>query len=204
MYLGRTSVLLALAAVIGACSGESPENDREDSPLVPEQQAMANIADGTIGPVAYSYDSSVLTRAEIQLPLPPTFEETEFAVKFLPRDLVDTLGAARCSYEELDDDDDCTAEQEIGFALAFLERPVEHYGEALIDNLGEDMRVESSEVQGREGFALYTMRNGTMLRYTFLPVDSRTLLLVERTEDTVANGAESLEQVRESLTFPDD
>ncbi len=204
MYLGRVAVLFALAAVIGACSGEPSEDNQGAMSPVPEEQATSTIADGTIGPVAYTYDTSVLTRAEIRLPLPPTYDETEFAVKFLPRDLVETLGAERCSYEEPDGNDDCTAEQEIGFALAFLERPVEDYGEALIDNLDENMRVEGIEMAGRAGFALYTMRNGTMLRYTFLPVDSRTLLMVERTEDTVSNGAEALQQVRESLTFPDD
>ncbi|MWV27751.1 hypothetical protein [Aurantiacibacter rhizosphaerae] len=204
MYVGRAAVLLALVAGIGACSGESSENDSEIATLVPEDQATSPIAAGTIGPVAYSYDTSVLTRAEIRLPLPPTFEETEFAVKFLPVDLVDKLGERDCSYTRPDGDAKCTAEQEVGFALAFLERPVEHYGEALIDNLTEDMRIEAVEMAGRSGFALDTTRNGSKLRYTFLPVESRTLLMMERNQGTVSNAAEALKDVRESLRFPED
>ena len=197
-------MLFTLVAAIGACSGEPSEDNGQGASPVPEDSATSTIANGTIGPVAYSYDTSILTTAEIRLPLPPSFEETEFAVKFLPRDLVNTLGAQRCSYEKPDGHDGCTAEQEIGFALAFLERPVEDYGEALIDHLGEGMSVQAAEVAGHKGFALETMRNGTMLRYTFLPVEARTLLMVERTEATVSDGAEALQQVRESLTFPDD
>ncbi|MGB3795257.1 MAG: hypothetical protein WA957_03030 [Alteraurantiacibacter sp.] len=204
MYIGRTTLLFALAAGIGGCSGDPSEDDSQAASTVPEALSSSPVADGAIGPVSYSYDTSELARAEISLPLPPAFEETKFAVKFLPRDLVDKLGEERCSYEEANDNHECTAEQEIGFALAFLDRPVEYYGEQLIDHLDENMRVEGIEVQGRAGFALYTARNGTKLRYTFLPVDSRTLMMVERKKETIASGAQALEQVRESLVFPDD
>ena len=200
----RATACIALCLALGACAQEQPEPDEPTAPAITAQASADPMQEDMLGPVQYAYDTGVLSRAEISLPLPPDFEESVFAVKFIPTELLDNLGDPNCSYEHDADDSACTAEQEIGFALAFLERPIDTYGDAVFDRLDDSMTVAPASVRGHEGFSLQTARGGTMLHYTFLPVEGRTLLLVERSQDDIAAGAEALAQVRDSLRFPDD
>ncbi len=200
----RATACIALCLALCACAQEEPEQEGSPPPAITAEASADPMQEDTLGPVHYAYDTGVLTRAEISLPLPPDFEESVFAVKFLPTELLDNLGDTACSYENEADDGGCTAEQEIGFALAFLERPIDTYGEAIFDQVDDSMNVEPATVRGHEGFKLETPRGGTMLNYTFLPVAGRTLLLVERNQADSHIGAEALAQVRDSLRFPDE
>jgi hypothetical protein len=204
MRRDRATACLAICLALGGCAQEEPEPEASTAPAITAQASADPMQEDSLGPVHYAYDTGVLTRAEISLPLPPDFEESVFAVKFIPTQLLENLGDPNCSYEHEADDSECTAEQEIGFALAFLERPIETYGEALVDRMDESMTMAPATVQGHEGFTLETPRGGTVLHYTFLPVAGRTLLLVERNQADIQVGAEALAQVRESLRFPDD
>lgn len=204
MRRDRATACIVLCLALGACAQEEPEPEASEAPAITAQASADPMEEDTLGPVRYAYDTGVLTRAEISLPLPPGFDESVFAVKFIPTDLLGNLGDPNCSYEREADDIECTAEQEIGFALAFLERPIDTYGEALMDHLDDTMTVEPASIRGHEGFTLETPRGGTVLRYTFLPVAGRTLLLVERRQADIVVGAEALAQVRDSLRFPDD
>lgn len=194
----------AICLTLAACSPSESENEKQDAEISAPAEDGDSLTDGTLGPLHYSYDQSELTRAEISLPLPPDFEKTVFAVKFIPKGLVNNLGDADCSYEIENNDEDCTAENEIGLALALLERPIETYGEAIVAGIDETMSVEAASIAGHDGFALNAMRGETAMRYTFVPTGERTLLLVERTQSLIDEGADALQLVRDSLQFPDE
>lgn len=204
MEYARAITAFAACIAIAACSQSDSGADEPEPEPVETQTAAEPLEEASIGPVQYSYDPAALTRAEISLPLPPDMEESTFAVKFIPADLVDNLGSVGCSYTDDTLTGGCGAEEEIGFALAFLERPIDTYGDALFDDLDETMTVEFAEIDGHEGFTLQMPDGETQMRYTYLPVKGRTLLLVDRKQADVTAGAVELAQVRESLRFPDD
>jgi|GEM_PF-1318933 len=204
MFHRKSPILLALCLTIGACSPSGSEPEVEDPQELAASDTDDGLSEGTLGPVHYRYDQSVLTRAEISLSLPPDFEQTVFAVKFIPAELVDNLGNSKCSYEREEGEEICTAEAEVGVALALLERPIETYGETIVANLDDTMSVESAKLAGEEGFALKAMRGGAEKLYTFVPVGERTLLLVERTQQASEEGMRAMREVRDSLHLPED
>ncbi len=162
---------------------------------------MANLSAGTLGTVRYRYDPSALTRAEVDLALPPDFEQSVFAIKFIPAGYSNNLGGGDCSFGSLDDGQSCTARAEIGFAIALLERPLSHYTTALARATPAMARLEPVVVDEQEGMSFVYDEGQTQTRYTFLPIDNRTFLLVDRYTDGVTQGADALDQVRQSIHF---
>lgn len=201
----RVQYLIALMAglLLSTCAPDADDTVPQDRLQTPSPATSAHTQQGTLGPVRYAYDPAELIRADISLALPPTFDEEVFAVKFIPADLLGNVGDAPCSYESDTSSDVCTAEDEIGFAMAFLERPIDTYGDAMSGERPGDMVVAQAEIDGHAGFTVTTADGTTRLRYTFVSVDQRTFLTVERQQARVREGATALARLRESLVFPE-
>lgn len=195
---------IAVCLTVGACAQDQPEPDKPSAPATNTAAAVDLLESDMLGPVQYAYDPRALTRAEISLPLPPDFTQSAFAIKFIPAQLLANLGDPKCSNQHDADASECTAEEEIGLAIAYLERPIDTYRKAVFNRLDDNLIVTPANVRGHEGFTLETTRGGAALRYTFLPVEGRTLLLAERGRAEITTGAAALGQVRESLRFPDE
>ena len=187
---------------LAACSPASGE------PVAPATATSAStqattLTEGNLAHIHYAYDAHVLSQVETELPLPPDFTETAFAIKFIPRDLVQRIGSDGCSFDTASHREPCTADHEVGFALALLERPLSHYTTAIArDRDRAHMEAfEPVEMHGAEGVALQHTTDHTTTRYTFLPAHGRTLMLVSRDNAGVHEASAALEQVRDSITF---
>lgn len=203
----RAISAVVLALFIVACDSDLGTEPTVADPTAADPTATAvdgipsNLSDGTLGTVRYQYDASALTRAEVDLALPPDFDQTVFAIKFIPASLTSQLGEAECSFGSLDEGKECSATAEVGFAIALLERPMADYTTALAQATPSIPRLEPVVVDGHEGMSFVYEAGPTKTRYTFLPADSRTLLLVDRFSDGVELEALALEQVRASIDF---
>ena len=197
----RVLTSLALALVLSACGSSNDQRATPGDGASPTSSEMAaKLAQGTLGLVRYSYDPDALIRADIDLAVPPDFEQTVFAVKFVPVSLAENLGQPQCSFGPVHSGDACLATAEVGFAIALLERPTQYY----IDNVRGSAFDDGSApvtVNGYEGVTVLHRADRTTTRYTFLSLDGRTLLLVDRHAEGVDVGREALEQVRASLSF---
>ncbi|RPF72363.1 hypothetical protein [Aurantiacibacter spongiae] len=197
------ALLAAACLTLTACDAQKAgqtEPDAAQSLASPDIVAN-DLTDGSIGPIGYDFDASVLSRAEVDVPLPPDFDEPTYATKFIPTELLDNIGTAGCSYGDSPDDSECTAEEEVGLALALLDRPYADYvADASLRELGGKPR-HSASVAGREGFGLTWTNGATTVDFTYLPAGERTLVVIDRTEDGTTAGREALAQVRDSLDF---
>jgi len=192
----------ALALAVAACDDTPDQRSDAGETTTPAPiSSSANLAQGTLGTVHYSYDPATLTRAEVDLALPPQFEHTVFAIKFIPTSLAAKLGEDACSFGSMSDGHSCSANVEVGFALALLERPLADYTTALARATPAQGALESVSVNGHEGMSFVHQSAHTTTRYTFLPANGRTLLLADRFTDGIDTGREALEQVRASIQF---
>ena len=199
-------VIFPLVCVLGfaACDVDETLDATGDASV---SQPVAELGEddltrGSIGQVDYRFDAQRLTRAEIDLALPPDFEATTFAVKFIPAELSGNIGTEGCSYGKSADNDECTADEEVGIALALLERPIAHYRDTFDDSDPADGSFDEDIIlAGHRGFALSQNGAKTRMRFTFLPVEGRTLLVAERTEEGVDAGTEALREMRNSITY---
>lgn len=187
---------------LAACNS-SAEEQPEPSPSTAATPAPSavTLTQGKLAHISYAYDAELLSRVETELPLPPDFGETAFAIKFIPRDLVDHLGSAGCSFDTEMHSDPCTADHEVGFALALLERPLSHYTTAIARDREHMAAFEPAEMHGAEGVTLMHSTDHTTTRYTFLPAHDRTLMLVSRDNASVHEASAALDQVRASIAF---
>lgn len=198
-YRPISSALLVLA--LAACGSESATQPAVSETTEAAVPAMSeNLSEGTLGTVSYQYDASALTRAEVDLALPPDFDQSVFAIKFIPASLASRLGDPECSFGRMEQGEACTAKSEIGFAMALLERPMTDYTTALARATPSMATLEPVMIDEREGMSFVYETEDTRTRYTYLPSQGRTLLLVDRyTEGGVDVGAEALNQVRASI-----
>ena len=180
MYQARSSCLLLALASLAACSSATEDGKRgateTDEPLA-VAAGQPPLRHANLGPIEYEFDPVQLTRAEIQLPLPPSRAETAFAVKLIPQDAFENLGTMGCSYGISADNVECTAEEEVGVALAMLERPIADYREEFA-MAGEDLRPV--RIDGQEGFSWTASEADSGLQYSFVPYDGQTVLVVRR------------------------
>ncbi|KLI63226.1 hypothetical protein AAV99_11155 [Aurantiacibacter marinus] len=183
--------------ILAAC-GSDPVADQPGTPA--GVQSSTNLSNGALGTVRYKYDPAALTRAEVDLVLPPDFEQTVFAIKFIPAPLASRLGGAYCSFGRVAQGQECTARSEIGFAIALLERPIADYTTALAQASPSIATLEPVMVDGQEGMSFVLDSEFAHTRYTYLPSGGRTLLLVDRyTDGGIDAGTEALDQVRRSI-----
>lgn len=196
--------LLGLAACgdeegAGANGDASPQADVVSSQAA-EERGM-HTARGTIGPVKFAYDNERLTRADIQLTLPPEYEEEVYATKLIPAERADQLGEESCSYGESGLTQTCTASKEPGLALGLLARPLSDYREAFEDSGISEQELEHIEVDHIEGFAFTAQAEGSGTEYCFVPVGERTLLLARTFRAGAAVGGDAIRNVLASISL---
>ena len=180
MYQARIPCLLVAIASLVACSSGAEEDKSGSAQATPSLASTASqtpLRHANLGPIEYEYDPVQLTRAEIELPLPPSRSETAFAIKLIPQDAFENLGTIGCSYGISADDVECTAEEEVGVALAMLERPIAVYREDF-EEAGETL--QPVRIDGQEGFSWTASEADSELQYSFVPYAGQTVLVVRR------------------------
>ena len=180
MYQARIPCLLMAIASLAACSSGAEEGKngsaQAKAPLA-SSASQSPLRQATLGPIEYTFDPVQLTRAEIQLPLPPSRSEMAFAVKLIPQDAFENLGTMGCSYGISADNVECTAEEEVGVALAMLERPIADYRE---DFTAAGEGLQPVKIDGHEGFSWTSSEADSGLQYSFVPYEGQTVLVVRR------------------------
>ena len=180
MYQARIPCLLVALVSFAACSSSAEEDKSGSAQATPSfvsSAAQTPSRHASLGPIEYDFDPMQLTRAEIQLPLPPSRAETAFAVKLIPQEAFENLGTMGCSYGISIDNVECTAEEEVGVALAMLERPIADYRDGFTQ-AGEDL--QPVRIDGHEGFSWTASEADSGLQYSFVPYQGQTVLVVRR------------------------
>lgn len=188
-----------LAIALAGCAPEGAEGGSSQVNAAPTPPDTATLANGRFGHVRYRYDPHVLTRADTELALPPDFTQTVNAVKFIPSRFVAKIGSEECSFGS--EAERCTASQEVGFAIALLERPLIDYTTAIARSRRDMPAFEPVAIHGVEGVSITHVTDSATTRYTFLPIEGRTLMLVDRDNAGVQEATEALQQVRDSIAF---
>ena len=157
---------------------------------------------GNIGSVQYGFDPNALTRAEVQLAIPPDFEEKIWAIKLIPIERADRLGQTDCRYDSSDRTQPCTADLEDGLTMALLERPIGHYRRGLLDEGIEPGALRPDRVAETDGFAYLVRREPAAIVYRFFPAEDRTFLLSQHLEDRNEMRDPAIRQVLATLSLP--
>lgn len=199
-------VALACVAMLASCDragGDGNADQNAEAAVGREAPPQLSIlTTSSIGQVQYGFSSSELTRAEIQLAVPPGFTRSVWAIKLIPAARAARLGRDECRYSSSLPAQTCTAEQEDGLAMALLEWPLGDYRRAFADAGIPDAQLAPVRLAGRQGFRFATDAEGARVLYGFLPLEDRTLLLVKRTSEGSKSSDPAIDDVIESLRFP--
>lgn len=205
------SIRVVLAVGLAAIAACGPEPADEEPPIARGPIAdplMAPAADepsrGGVGPVRYDWDPERLTRAEIQIELPPTHEARIWVTKLIPAARAATLGEERCRYGAVARVQTCTAEEENGLAMALLERPLADYRATFRAAKVPEAELQPAALAGHRGFRFIASAPGSVTTYGFFPVVDRTLLVVSRISQAGDAPDPAIRDVLDSLRFPDE
>ena len=157
---------------------------------------------GSIGPVQYSYPPQRLTRAEIQIEVPPDHKSSAWATKLVSVDSARLLGEKSCRYGGSHDAQVCSAEMEDGLAMALLDRPIGDYRRTFTQRPALGAKLEPATLARRQGFRYSVAAGKSAVIYAFYPVGERTLLLTRRFSQGGASLDPAIGQVLASLRFP--
>ena len=180
---------------------ESEQTDASHA-LSAERQPVPDgdrLSKGTLGPIRYGYDSSRLVLTEVTLRIPPDDREQSWALKLIPASRAALLGQRLCGHDDIaDQPQPCTAEQEAGLALAFLERPLSAY-RAAFEHRGFADRLVPASLNGAQGFAFKADGTRSCVRYHFVGVSGRTLLMARHPAGLDMKEHEAIEAVISSI-----
>lgn len=196
--------MILLAACGQDRSGEprpSTDQGAASSPAAPSEDAPSI---GHVGPIAYGFDPQRLTRAEIQLDLPPDYDTTVWATKLILVERAERLGEESCHYGASGRTQACTAQQEDGLALALLERPIADYRRSFVNAEIPEGDLTPEQLAGTSGFAFTAAAEGAGVNYSFFPVGERTLLVARRFSDGERPIDPAIGDVLETLRIPSD
>jgi hypothetical protein len=209
--MDHAAVLLSLSiAVLLTGCGDSPtppeaEGAQGSSPTEQVQAEgenaaadLRNFASATLGPIRYRFDPRELIMAEVFIQVPPGGGEQLWGAKLIPIQRADLLGQDRCQYGETGRTETCEAQKEAGLVLALLERPLEHYREAFQEKgLGDEL--SPAQLDGSRGFSFTAEAEGSDLKYHFLPLRDRTILLARQFVHGHNTGGEAMQEVVRSV-----
>ena len=194
-------LLLGCLLVPAACREEPAPAALADPP-------PANIAPspaptiGSIGPIEYRFDPQRVSRAELQLAIPPGFTTTVWGIKLIPADRASELGENRCRYGKVEKLQACTVEEEDGLAMALLERPIADYRAAFAEAGIHEADLQASVISDRQGFRFTTPERIARTTYGFYPAGERTLLLAKRFSPGREELDPAIADALDSLRFP--
>lgn len=153
----------------------------------------------TLGPLAYEFDNSALTAADVDVRIPPDYQTVQSATKLIPEDRARSLGEDSCTYGQSGRVSECNAEQEIGLALALLPRPIDEYRQAFEGEMSDGL--DRVELDGINGFSFTAQAEGAGTEYHFFGIDQQTLLLARTFDEATPNGAsEAIDHVIATLS----
>ena len=204
MYQLRVFLVSCVAALAacGANRGEQATQDRAGSAAARASPVEDAPTTGSIGPVEYRFAPQRLTRAEIQIEVPPGYKSSAWATKLVPIERARALGEKSCRYGSSSDAQVCSAEMEDGLAMALLDRPIGDYRRAFTEESAQGAKLEPSTRARRQGFKYSVAAGTSAVIYAFYPVGERTLLLARRFSEGGAALDPALGQVLASLRFP--
>ncbi len=156
---------------------------------------------GTLGPFTYEFDQDALTAADVEMRIPPTYEESMPVTKLIPEARAQQLGEQACRYGESGQVSECNARQEIGLALALLPRPIDEYRAAFSEEGIGSADLPAVSLDGADGFAFTAEAEGAGTEYQFYGFDNRTILLARRFDGSSddAETEEAMDDVMRSL-----
>lgn len=207
MYqLKRLGVGLCLAA-LAACEDPTaaPVDELAAAPHTPLATISRSnvLTTGSLGPVTYGFAPELLTRAEIQLPLPPAYTMSVWATKLIPISRAAALGEDSCRYGQAEPLQTCTAEKEDGLTIALLERPLADYRAAFV-RAGSGEALQPATLAGSSGFAFLASTQDARATYGFYAVEDRTLLVARQSSGTGGRALDAaFQEVLESLHLPE-
>ncbi len=157
---------------------------------------------GSIGPVVYAFAPGRLTRAEIQLDLPPAYTTTVWATKMIPVARAALLGEDQCRYGRSQVPQTCTAEAEDGLALALLDRPLADYRRQFVQAGLPELALKPAALADARGFEFTAENGGTVTSYGFYPAGERVLLVTLRGSANSVRNDPDIDRVLASLQLP--
>jgi hypothetical protein len=207
MYRVAKLLVFSSFASVCACSDQSQGNPTVSS----TEQSFDSVAPvggdaptmGHLGQVRYGYDPNRLTRAEIQIELPPDYEDLAWATKLIPVARARLLGQETCRYGQSGREQTCTAEAEDGLAMALLEGQIGDYRQAFLEDDVPADELSADTIVGVAGFSFTAQAEGEGVRYRFFPVEDRTLLLALRYSGGPPAPDAATAEVLETIRFGD-
>ncbi|MFB0613253.1 hypothetical protein [Aurantiacibacter poecillastricola] len=193
--LYRTTTLVALLA-LPSCGGSESEMLPGDETLAVED----HLRSAMLGPLTYRFDDAYLTPADVEITIPPEYDDVHLGTKLIPADRADDLGDFECEYGESGLVSECTAQQETGLTLALLPRPLDEYRTAFTQDLSAEEVLEDARLDGANGFSFTAQAEGEGIEYQFFAIEGRTLLLARGFDGETARPTnEALEEVIDTL-----
>ena len=197
-----TPMIASLALV--ACADGGDRRDMHPRDIAGTSDHAVSVAgapqrSGFVGPLEYVFDDSMLAEAEIDLSVPPLHEESVFAIKLIPRDSLSNVGSGQCAFAPRGAKDGCTAEDEVGVAMAFLARPIGEYRRAFAPSDLSPAALPAESIDGSAGFTYRETSDDGMIEYSFVPLSGRTLLIAQRHHDERAGDTLAMQRVIGSL-----
>ncbi|GAA5059770.1 hypothetical protein GCM10023208_27440 [Erythrobacter westpacificensis] len=197
----RYALAIAAASLAVASCGDSRPDTGDEAPDTAATQPTAAMQTATLGPFTYEFDQDALTAADIELRIPPTYEESMPVTKLIPEARAQQLGEQACRYGESGEVSECNARQEIGLALALLPRPIDEYRAAFADEDIGSTDLSPVSLDGADGFAFTAEAEGGGTDYRFYSIENRTILLARRFDGSAddAETDEAMDDVMRSL-----
>ncbi|RKF21940.1 hypothetical protein D6851_07975 [Altericroceibacterium spongiae] len=199
------AVCIGVCLAVSACNSESQNigtqtnSDKDNIAGVSDLAGRPDMGFGTIGPVTYKFDRQRLVPAEIEIPVPPAYDESIWGIKLLPASRAAMLGNENCIYGNSRQTQLCDAEHEIGLEMAMLERPLPFYRDAFTSATIPEDELRRTNLMGQTGFAFTASAEGSGTEYRFIPVDGRTLLIARRFSRTNDAGSRAIAETIRSL-----
>ena len=200
-----TLAWLGLGALLAGCNQEAPATKRSTQTAATQENAAAREAGepafesvARVGPLRFGYDRTALTLAELQIEVPPGYDDPVWAVKLIPADRARLLGEEGCRYGQSGLEETCNARDEPGLVLALLERPLADYRQAFAAQDLNDA-LAPARIDGAQGFSFTSQAEGSGVEYRFVAVDQRTLLVARRFSAGQQAGAEAIDAVIASV-----
>lgn len=151
---------------------------------------------GYVGPVSFRYDPLLLTPADVTIAIPLRAGADAAAIKLVPAEAI-RLADDPCDAAN----ETCLADTLPGVTLALLERPYDHYADALREEKPEGA-LAPVEIGGAQGVAFGgESDDGRAIEYLLVPVKNRALLIGLQENGETAREQAALRDVIASIAL---
>jgi hypothetical protein len=181
MDRARVILCLSIPVLLAGCDiGDGVmQGEESGSSSAAVDRADERSPNGVLDRIHYRYDPAQLITTEVQVRLPPDYENQFWATKLISASRAALLGQDQCRYGESERLQTCLADKEPGLMLALLERPLADYHAAFVE-AGLQDELSPTHLDGSEGFTFSDGAGGSGIEYRFLPFDERTVLVARQ------------------------